>query len=110
VVVAEFNHLLGPERALTVPYKEDFVAEFNGSYPDYSGASLAALTRLANEKGYRLVGTSRIGLNAFFVRDDCGADLLPAVTPARCFADSLPSQFATPERIAAVLKKPWVEV
>jgi hypothetical protein len=33
------------------------------------GASLEAMTRLAQEKGYRLVGCSLSGVNAFFVVD-----------------------------------------
>jgi hypothetical protein len=39
----------------------------------YYGASLKALEKLGVDKGYRLVGCSLSGVNAFFVRDDlCG--------------------------------------
>jgi hypothetical protein len=38
----------------------------------YAGASLEALVKLGREKGYRLVGCSFSGANAFFVRDDLG--------------------------------------
>jgi hypothetical protein len=34
------------------------------------GASLEALTRLGVRLGYSLVGTTMMGLNAFFVRND----------------------------------------
>ncbi|MDR2889129.1 MAG: hypothetical protein LBV33_04725 [Lachnospiraceae bacterium] len=34
------------------------------------GASLAALTHVANSKGYSLVGCSSYGANAFYVRRD----------------------------------------
>ena len=37
----------------------------------YHGASLAALTKVANSKGYALVGCESQGANAFFVRRDC---------------------------------------
>lgn len=36
----------------------------------YFGASLTSLARLSEEKGYSLVGTDRLGVNAFFVRAD----------------------------------------
>lgn len=37
---------------------------------DYSGSSLKAITRVANNKGYALVGTNITGCNAFYVRND----------------------------------------
>jgi hypothetical protein len=37
---------------------------------DYFGASLSALTEVASNKGYVLVGTNITGTNAFFVRKD----------------------------------------
>jgi hypothetical protein len=83
VVVCETHNVIGPDDALTVPYDPDFVAET----PDYRGASLAAMTKLASRKGYRLVGTHRYGFNAFFIAGDIAADLLPAVTPAQCLQD-----------------------
>lgn len=42
---------------------------------DYMGASLAALTDSAAEKGYRLVATNLTGANAFFVRNDLAGEL-----------------------------------
>jgi hypothetical protein len=83
VVVCETHGIIGPEDALTVPYDP----EFRISTPDHHGASLAAMTKLAQEKGYRLIGTHRYGFNAFFVRNDIGENLLPAVTPASCLRD-----------------------
>ncbi|HEX4107206.1 MAG TPA: hypothetical protein VHX88_03685 [Solirubrobacteraceae bacterium] len=38
------------------------------------GASIEALVGLGTEKGYRLVHTEIVGLNAFFVRDDLAAE------------------------------------
>ena len=42
---------------------------------DYFGASLKAITAVANKKGYSLVGTNIVGTNAFFVRNDLVFDL-----------------------------------
>ena len=101
VVVAEvMPHLEG--RPLTVPYKEDFEAEwlwlddkphlddipldggFFAGRTLYGGASLAAMNKLAKVKGYRLVGANSIGFNAFFLRDDVGVGRLPEVSEADC--------------------------
>jgi hypothetical protein len=42
---------------------------------DYFGASLKAITEVAEAKGYRLVGTSITGSNAFLVRNDLAGNL-----------------------------------
>ncbi|PIX43248.1 MAG: hypothetical protein COZ05_22600 [Armatimonadetes bacterium CG_4_10_14_3_um_filter_59_10] len=70
-------------RSITVPYDPDWGYDA-AQHPHYHGASLPALTSLANTKGYRLVGTNRFGYNAFYLRDDIALDLIPAVTPAEC--------------------------
>lgn len=84
IVVAEYNSLWGPERALTVPYDPAFVRGRKHHSNLYYGASITALTRLAERKGYALVGGNSAGNNVFFVRDDVrGA--LPAVTPLAAY-------------------------
>ena len=70
VIVTEYNATLRPPLSLVVPY--DPRAVWNGT--NYFGASLEALTRLGREKGYRLVGCSFSGANAFFVRNDAAGD------------------------------------
>ena len=73
VVVVEYNANLAADRALTMPY--DPQHRWDGS--DFYGASLLALARLGQQKGYTLVYCTQAGVNAFFVRDD----LLPEATP-----------------------------
>ena len=83
VVVAECNNLWEPEAAVTIPYDPNFVSDA----PEYyAGASLAALNKLAREKGYRLIGANRYGFNAFFLRNDIdeAQKYFPEVTPAEC--------------------------
>ncbi len=70
VVVIEYNATLRPPMSFTVPY--DPMRQWDGT--NYAGASLEALVRLGREKGYRLVGCSFSGANAFFVRQDIGRD------------------------------------
>ncbi|MBA4383621.1 MAG: hypothetical protein C0410_02695 [Anaerolinea sp.] len=83
VVVCETHNVIAADDALTVPYDPNFVITTH----DYHSASLAAMTKLADEKGYRLVGTNRYGFNAFFILKEIAADILPSVTPAQCLQD-----------------------
>ena len=69
IVVLEYQDILGPDRAWTVPYSDTFTASaysMTGCMPDFAGASLAAFVKLGHAKGYRLVGVNRLGFNAFF--------------------------------------------
>jgi hypothetical protein len=77
VVAVEYNASLRPPMSVTVPY--DPSGSWDGT--NYYGASLEALTRLGIEKGYRLVGCSIAGVNAFFVRAElCGDKFLAPAT------------------------------
>jgi hypothetical protein len=83
VVVCETHNVIGANEPLTFPYDPNSVMKT----PNYHSASLAAVTKLAGEKGHRLVATHRYGFNAFFISKDLASDLLPAVTPAECLQD-----------------------
>lgn len=67
VVVVEYNGKIPPHERKSIAYDPAF--RWDGS--DYFGASLGAFAALAESKGYTLVGCTREGLNAFFVRNDC---------------------------------------
>ncbi|MCP5066732.1 MAG: FkbM family methyltransferase [bacterium] len=64
VVVVEYNIFFRPDDARTMPYDPDHVWQDDSCY---HGASLAALRKLGNEKGYALVHTDSWAPNAFFV-------------------------------------------
>lgn len=70
IVVCEYNARFGPERAVTIPYRPDFVREKAHFSNIYYGASLRALYQLSKRKGYAFVGCNSAGNNAFFVRSD----------------------------------------
>lgn len=70
VVVLEYNPLYPPPMSLVGAYDKTY--SYTGD--SYIGASLSPLTRLAEEKGYQLVGTSISGINAIFVRRDLAGD------------------------------------
>lgn len=75
--------MFGLERAITVPYDANFQrhkAHYSGQY---AGASLAAMTWLAEKKGYALVGTNSSGNNAYYVHlSEINEDLRPVAVDA----------------------------
>jgi hypothetical protein len=70
VVAVEYNPFHLPPKKWVM--KED--PNYVWKRTTYFGASLTSLTLLGREKGYTLVGTDSMGVNAFFVRDDCRGD------------------------------------
>jgi hypothetical protein len=87
IVVVEYNSLFGAERAVTIPYDAAFDRTRAHHSNLFFGASLGALARLAEAKGYRLVGSNSAGNNAYFVRTDV-AEGLPAPTVAEAYVES----------------------
>ncbi len=66
VVVIEYNSSFPPTESKVVKYDPNAV--WDGT--NYFGASLLALVKLGESKGYTLVGCDSRGINAFFVRND----------------------------------------
>lgn len=71
VVVIEYNAIYRPGDYFVVPY--DANATWDGS--SHFGASLQAYCNLGIEKGYKLVGCTYSGVNAFFIREDLVSNL-----------------------------------
>lgn len=109
VVVLEYNAAPGPDRAVTVPYKRDFQWKKHSARSNYWGASLPAFVKLGRQKGYRLVGCERFGVNAFFVRSDVGQDIFPEVASHKCFTHPRVRQ-AQQEFLFYASQQEWVEV
>jgi hypothetical protein len=87
IVVCEYNSLFGPTAAVSVPYRPDF--DRTAAHPStlYFGASISALAHWGRQHGYRLVGSTSQGVNAFLVRDDVAGDL-PALSGAEAWVDT----------------------
>ncbi len=85
VVCIEYNAGLGPELSVTVPYDDAFerFAKHPGGF--FYGASLAALVKLGEQKGYYLIGCDSTGTNAFFLRNDVAIDGLPKLPTSEAF-------------------------
>ena len=68
IVIIEYNSRLGLEKAITVPYREDFERK-NAHYSNiYYGASLKALINLGKKKNYIFIGCNSAGNNAYFIK------------------------------------------
>ena len=114
VVAVEYSDQLGPNKALTIPYKSDFIAhpaesDNVGEPYDYFGASLPAFVKLGKEKGYRLVGVNKYGFNAFFIKNGIGEKWLPEIDAHICFNHPKVQQ-GIKERWPKVKDMPWEEV
>lgn len=112
VVVVEYQDMMGPERAWTVPYKPDFdLSKYpvNATNFNYCGASLMAFVKLAHSRNYRLVGCARGGWNAFFVKNGLADAVLPEVSPESCFRYPNNAVSAA-TRFPLVKDMEWVEV
>lgn len=64
-VVVEYNASLGSDKSVAIKYDSNFRENSL-----YHGASLEAFKKLADSKGYLLVGCDSHGIDAFFVRKD----------------------------------------
>lgn len=70
ICICEYNAVFGDVYPISTPYDSSF--NFTKAHHSnlYFGASIAALRSLAVKKGYRFVGTTSAGNDAFFVRED----------------------------------------
>ena len=85
VVVIEYNASLGHDKSLAVKYAPNFDRHKKHHSGWYHGASLTALTKLANAKGYILVGCESQGVNAFFVRKEIASGKIFEVSAEEAF-------------------------
>jgi hypothetical protein len=108
VVIVEYNNLWGPNKCMTIPYKDDFKAVLNNYGLDYGGASLAAFIKLAKEKEYNLIGVEKYGFNAFFVKSNLAEQFWKEVSPEDCFNHPF-SREAMEFRINNILENEWVK-
>jgi hypothetical protein len=112
VVVVEYQDIIGPDKALTVPYNDTFNAYEHPTtlgMPNFCGASLSAFVKLAKAKGYRLVGCNRYGYNAFFIKNPLGEKEIPEIPVRDCFKHPK-VLWGMKERFPTVKDSPWVEV
>jgi hypothetical protein len=119
MVICEYNSVLGPRAAITIPYQPDFTRHAAHHSGLYWGASLSAFCRLADEKGYAFVGSNSAGVNAFFIRRDLLRGLRPLTASEGYiesrFRDSRDAQgrltyLSGGDRLRAIADLPMVEL
>lgn len=70
IAIIEYNSVFGIENPWVIPYDPAF-ERTKAHYSNlYAGASLLSLCNLAEEKGYKFIGSNSNGNNAYFVRND----------------------------------------
>lgn len=85
LVVIEYNASFGPEFSVTIPYEAKFDRHSKHYSGWYHGASLKALQKLGQEKGYRLIGCESAGVNAFLVREDLATRQFPPLSAGEAY-------------------------
>ena len=112
VVVIEYNAAFGAERTIAVPYELLFDRYQKHPSGLCFGASLKALEKLGEEKGYALVGCDSNGVNAFFVRRDVARGRIKALPSEVCYRPLAPrhSPLTSKEQFALIRHLEYHEV
>lgn len=90
IVVCEYNAVLGNKHAISIPYDPAFMRKNAHHSRMYYGASIAALIHLADQKGYRFLGTNAHGSSGFFIRNDHAKKILQRIENITAY----PSRFS----------------
>lgn len=80
IFAVEYNSVYGPQRSMTIEYRNDFALA--NAHPShlYYGVSISGWRKFFESRGYRFVTVDRNGANAFFVDPACfDADFLGGV-------------------------------
>ena len=88
ILICEYNSVFGARRKISIPYQADFYRTNTHHSNLYWGASLAAMTYLADKKGYSLVGTNTASCNAFYVRNDLLNDKVEVLSVDAAYSPS----------------------
>jgi hypothetical protein len=88
ILICEYNPVFGSTRKISIPYQPDFYRTNTHFSNLYWGASLSAMTHIANKKGYALVGTNTASNNAFYVRKDLINDKLEVLSVESAYSPS----------------------
>jgi hypothetical protein len=112
VIVVEYNASFGPERSVTIPYTRGLDRYRAHASGFYHGASLTAVARLGERKGYVLAGCDSRGTNAFLVDSEAAASAgLAAVSPAGAFRPLYErAHLSVEEQFAQIAHLPFVEI
>lgn len=106
VIIVETPTICGPDKAKVVPNDPKYNLMQNANF---YGASLAAYNKLLTTKGYRLIGVSRYGTNAFFIKEELAIEHLPTKKVEECFFHPRAKKNII-NRWELSKNEPWVDV
>jgi hypothetical protein len=108
--ICETHNVIPGNLSITIPYAPAFTSEEKHGYEqEFRSASLLAMTKLSERKGYRLIGAHRHGFNVVFLRNDIGLDIFPAVSIDEVH-DNLWTKIEQNERWKRLKDMNWIEV
>jgi len=109
VAICEAQNAAPPEAAVVQPYDEDFRLDPEREKSGFHSASLAAMEKLLRLRGYRLIGASRHGFNAIFMRNDAGEKFFPAISVESAL-DNPYSRAVSQAKWAQAQAMPWIQL
>jgi hypothetical protein len=104
VVMIEYNGMFAPPVRMVIDFHP---AMYWSGRDAHFGASLQSMYELGKSKGYELVGTNSLGVNAFFVERSYYSRFgIKDNSPARLYHRYLGSQFETSAVLAGAMPPP----
>ena len=110
VIICEINSAVPLEKALTIPYADDFNC-WEKPFPEnvFRSMSLAAANKLLKSKGYRMVGAHRLGFNIIFIKNGIAEDIFPEISPEKARGEYF-NHDEMGKVWESIKHHPWVEV
>lgn len=88
IIAVEYNSAFGPEKAITVPYQDQFDYTAADASGLYYGVSVMAWRTLLEKAGYKFVTVDSNGVNAFFIDPNCFSSEFVSSLKPKYFAEN----------------------
>ena len=85
IIICEYNSLFGQKKAITVPYKNNYIRSNEHFSNLFYGASIRAFINLLKKRNYFFIGTNSAGNNAFFVKQNIWKKINKLITDKKIF-------------------------
>ena len=85
IIICEYNSLFGQKKAITVPYKDNYIRTNEHFSNLFYGASIKAFIDLLKKRNYFFIGTNSAGNNAFFVKQNIWKKINKLITDKKIF-------------------------
>ena len=110
IIICEYNSLFGQKKAITVPYKKNYIRS-NEHYSNlYYGASIKAFIDLLKKRNYFFIGTNSAGNNAFFVKKNIWKKAKKVITDKKIFESKYRESRNSEGKLTFLNKKKSLEI